>query len=102
MTTDATKPMKPVMPVELGRFHAAKGVTNSNCDRCGKTEWTLLSDKDTPGGAIPSASDESAANINLFFPVLVLICANCGNVWLQSYQHVRAWLDSTPTLRRPT
>lgn len=97
----AGRPMLHVTADELALYHRAKGVTNTSCERCGKLEWAILSSEEVPAAAIPSASDDIVANVHLFFPVLSMICKNCGNVWLQAYQPVREWLDSRPTLRSP-
>lgn len=89
--TDSETKLEIINAEMLAEFHKARNVTNTACERCGTFNWYMNSvDPTGPIAALPTATDDVRANVDLFIPLIVLSCTNCGNVWLTNrsvYQH---------------
>jgi len=93
MSTDESKYYDPINGESLLRFHKAKGVKSYACDRCGSLAWSVMnSEAEAPTAALPSAIDRTKANVDLFLPLIVTVCMNCGNVWMTSREIFDRWL----------
>lgn len=83
----------PIVDAELlTAFHAAKGVEDISCHRCGNKNWFIHSSDVGPATGLPTASDDSRVNVELFTPVLTLSCSNCGTVWMIALHAISEWL----------
>ena len=95
MSTDENTHYSPIDGGSLFRFHSAKGVISHACDRCGTLAWAIMNDDaSAPTAALPSALDQTKANVDLFLPLIVMTCMNCGNVWLTNRQLYDYWLKN--------
>ena len=88
----------PIDGNELARFHEAKGVKNHACERCDSIAWAIVNaDPGAPAGALPAALDDSKVRVDLFFPLLILSCLVCGNVWLTNRLLYDEWVEQERT-----
>ncbi|MBB6246179.1 hypothetical protein [Rhodanobacter sp. A1T4] len=79
----------------LEEFHKAKGITDIKCHRCGNEGWFVYSSPEVGGNGIPAAKNESRVDVDLFTPVIMLSCSNCGTIWMMALAAVMQWLKTT-------
>lgn len=90
------KPIPIITNDDLARYHIAKKVTNAACSRCGNAQWTVLSSSEAAMSGLPTAHTDERADVDLFTPVLTLVCTNCGTLWMTSGTHILQWLAEHP------
>lgn len=77
---------------ELGRFHAALGVSGT-CWACAHAEWTILSTTTRSAHAWPAMKEDSM-RAGTELAVLTLVCQHCGTIWPIAHQRITGWLAS--------
>lgn len=90
---------KQITSQDLERFHAAKGVTDISCPRCGYSAWFVHSTDGSVGarlGQIDENGQPSAERID----TIVLICSNCANIWMMAMDPIAEWLEGNPDAKQ--
>lgn len=83
-------------PLDLGRFHAGKGINVPSCWICGETKWFLQSSDDDPLRVLPAVDGIVPVLGSQPLAVVPLICSHCGTIWQVSYPVIRTWLKENP------
>src|ERR1051326_4122987 len=96
MMNNGEATLYPLIPItELIRFMEAVHADNLACRVCAHKDWAYNVPDGAAGWGLPILSEDGGTSAK-YFPVIALVCMNCGFIRYHSYKLVREWLDIHP------
>lgn len=77
---------------DVTSFLKSKGVEKCNCPVCSQYAWGIMEDLENRGFPLRSQSATGARGQRTF-PVLALVCTNCGYAWFMARRIIQEWME---------
>ena len=86
---------KPIEADDFARYAKALEL-NETCERCKNEQWGIYEKPGFHGGSWGIIVAPGVLDMRRYFPVLIMACSKCGNLWSMSRTHVLGWLKENP------
>lgn len=92
---DAPQHLVPISRDEFVRFLDSHGVDRT-CPCCKRQRWDVFTEDAVEGVAMSRLGGDGLVYPDSVLHAIVLVCENCGYLWMVARKRVAIWLENNP------